>query len=187
LVVDNQQAIDLKLDAPEYETLSGDAKKLTQLTHQTIQGVSHDITEAFQFNTVISKIREFTNELGRYPVGTTPDAVFTHGIRVLLSLLAPIAPHITEELWARLSGEGSVYQQPWPTFNPKALVADTVEVVFQVNGKVRDKVNVANNTPKGDLEALALGNERVQKFMDGKAPLKVIVVPNKLVNIVVPQ
>ena len=154
--------------------------------NQTVDGVSRDITEEFQFNTVISKIRELVNAMSRYePEGSDKDVVLSFAVDTTLKLLAPIAPHITEELWNKLGKEGSIHNQAWPTVNKESLVADSVEVVFQVNGKVRDKAQVASGLPKDELEKMALASDRVQKFMDGKDPMKVIVVPNKLVNIVV--
>ncbi len=185
LVVDNRAAIQLNEESPDYNGLTGPQRELYQLTHQTIAGVTQDITQEFQFNTVISKIREMTNGLSRYPIAAGVDPVFSHSVEVLLKLLAPITPHVTEELWEKLGGSGSIHQQPWPVANSKALVADTVEVVFQVNGKVRDKAQVALNLDKETLEKMALGNERVQKFLEGKTPVKIIVVPNKLVNLVI--
>ncbi len=188
LVVDNQSALDVSLAEPNYRDLQGLQRDLYQLTHQTIQGVTTDLSQEFQFNTVISKVREFVNGISRYPVSTnTKDPVFSLAIKTLLILMAPLTPHLTEELWQKLGGSGSVHHQSWPSVNTEALVADSVEVVFQVNGKVREKATVPLNTEKGVLEKMALENDRVQKFMDGKTPLKVIVVPNKLVNIVVPQ
>lgn len=187
VVVDNQSAIDLSLAAPSYESLSGAQRDLYQLVNQTTAGVTQDITQEFQFNTVISKIRELVNGMSRYqPVASGgKDTVFSHGVLSLLKLLAPIAPHITEELWQKLGGSGSIHDQAWPVADTSALVADMVEVVFQVNGKVRDKAQVSAGTDKTELEKLALANERVQKFMEGKPPVKVIVVPDKLVNLVV--
>jgi len=184
LVIDNQAGIDLSLESPNHEAIQNSIPGMYQMTHQTIHGVSQDISQEFQFNTVISKIRELVNALSK----TTPqtkDPVFSHAIQILLILLAPITPHIAEELWHKLGGKGSVHDQPWPQANPDALVTDTVEVVFQVNGKVRGRAQVARGLEKPQLEQLALQNEQVQKFIDGKPMVKVIVVPDKLVNIVV--
>lgn len=186
VVVDFKSAVDLNIDAPDYAQAEGPGRDLLQLTHQTIAGVSQDITQEFQFNTVISKLREFVNGLSKYePSSTGTDPVWSFSIGVLLKLLAPIAPHISEELWQKLGGSGSVHAQAWPAADANALIADSVEVVFQVNGKVRDKAQVALNTDKAALEALAMASEKVQKFMEGAPPKKVIVVANKLVNIVV--
>ncbi len=187
LIVDNQSAVDIAMAPPAYEALSGPSREIYQLTNQTIAGVTQDITLEFQFNTVISKIREMVNGLSKYTPQSRQDAVFSHAVVSVLKMLAPIAPHITEELWTKLGGEGSIHTQPWPIADAKALVADTVEVVFQVNGKVRDKATVPMGIGKEELQQMALSNERVQKFLEGKTPTKVIVVPNKLVNLVCPS
>ncbi len=184
LVVDNPSSIDLNLPRPDYSGLSEEQRSIYRLTNQTIAGVTQDITQEFQFNTVISKIREFVNGLSKYQPTSGRDPVLSDAIQTLLKLLAPITPHVTEELWQKLGGEGSIHTHPWPVADENALVADTVEVVFQVNGKVRDKMQVPMGCPKEELEQLALNNERVQKFLEGKPPKKIIVVPNKLVNLV---
>lgn len=188
LVVDHKAFIDLQAPQIQNQTLLGPQKALYQLTHQTIAGVTQDITQEFQFNTVISKIREMVNSMVKYTAdlkGTETDPILSEAVQAVLKLLSPITPHMTQELWERLGGSGWLHEQAWPRVDESALVADTVEVVFQVNGKVRDKAQVPLNTPKEDLERLAKDNERVQKFLEGKLPQKVIVVPNKLVNLVV--
>jgi leucyl-tRNA synthetase len=103
----------------------------------------------------------------------------------LLVLLAPLTPHLAEELWHRLGGAGSVHNQPWPTVDEAALVADAVTVVVQVNGKLRDKFEVPLGLPASELEALAWTQPKVIEHTEGKDRVKVIVVPDKLVNIVV--
>jgi leucyl-tRNA synthetase len=187
LVVENKHSISITLPAPDYPSLNEVDRKLYQVLHQTIQGITQDIGQSFQFNTVISKIRELVNALSAYAneMEKEPNALFSQAILVLLKLLCPITPHLTEELWQKLGCQGYVMLQAWPEVNPEALVADFVEIVFQVNGKVRDKVLVANHTDNATLEALARQNERVCKFTQGLSIAKVIVVPNKLVNLVV--
>jgi len=178
LVVDNRASINLALQPPICKN------SVYQQAHQTLHGVTQDIGQEFQFNTVISKIRELVNALSK----TEPEAndpTFSHAVHILLVLLAPIAPHMTEELWQKLEGQGSIHEQPWPKADLDALVSNTVEIVFQVNGKVRGRAQTERRLNKSQLEQLALQNEQVQKFMDGKPATKVIVVPDKLVNIVI--
>ena len=102
----------------------------------------------------------------------------------LIRLLAPFAPHLAEEFWARLGGEGSVHDQTWPVHDPEALVQDTVDLVIQVKGKVRGTIQVPADCDKETLEALALASEVAERWLDGKPPRRVIVVPGKLVNLV---
>jgi leucyl-tRNA synthetase len=102
-----------------------------------------------------------------------------------VTLLSPVAPHICEELWQALGHTAHMTSQPWPVYDEKALVLDEVTMVVQVNGKVRGKFEAPNNAPKDAVEKLAMDLENVQKFMEGKTVRKVIVIPNKLVNIVV--
>jgi leucyl-tRNA synthetase len=111
--------------------------------------------------------------------------VLSHAVSSLLKLLAPIAPHLAEELWQQMGGVGSVHVQTWPTYNPMALQADTVEIVVQINGKVRDKFPVASGLPKEDLEAMARQRPKVLQHIGEQQVVKVIVVPDKLVNLVV--
>jgi leucyl-tRNA synthetase len=105
-------------------------------------------------------------------------------VESLLKLIAPIVPHLAEELWERVGGTSSVHLQVWCVVDEQALVDDAVTVVFQVNGKVRDKAEVGLNTPQAELEALAMASEKVQQFLAGQTIVKTIVVPNKLVSIV---
>lgn len=185
VTIDHKSAIQLDLPLPAYDTMSEAHRELYQLTHKTISGVSRDIEQGFQFNTIISKLREFVNFLTRYKLGNEPDPVFSHAVANLLRLMAPITVHQSEEIWQKLGGEGSIHSQAWPEFDESALVADVIEIVFQVNGKVREKAQVEPNLSKGQLESMAKANEKVQTFLEGKTVVKTIVIPNKLVNIVV--
>lgn len=151
--------------------------KLDKVYNQTVKKVTEDY-ETLHFNTAISQLMVFVNEA--YKV----DALPYEYIEGFVQLLAPIAPHMGEELWAILGNEGGISYAKWPTYDEAALVEDEIEVVFQVNGKVRAKANVTRDLAKEDLEKLALENELIKENIEGKTVRKVIVVPNKLVNIV---
>jgi leucyl-tRNA synthetase len=174
--------------APQDDRGSGGTmseRDVRRLTHQTIQKVERDIQE-FKFNTLISALMEFTNGLYRArdaKLDGTP--AWAEAIDVLVRLIAPVAPHIAEELWMRLGNAYSVHQQPWPVADAEQAADDTVEIVLQVNGKLRDKLVVPVDADEAALRDLALQNERVISHIEGKAVRKLIVVPGKLVNIVV--
>jgi leucyl-tRNA synthetase len=184
-VADHRAIINPDLPVPPYEEMKGDVRELYQWTNRTIQGITTDIESEFQFNTVISKIREFVNFLSRYNPGTVPNPVYSNAITALLKLLAPIAPHMAEELWQTLGGADSVHNQTWPTWNSQALQADTVEIVVQINGKVRDKFTVGSGLSRQELETLACDRAKVKQHLGSQTISKVIVVPDKLVNLVV--
>ncbi|HWH05106.1 MAG TPA: leucine--tRNA ligase [Gaiellaceae bacterium] len=153
---------------------------LARKAHETIAKVTDDVGRRFAFNTGISAVMELVNELSRDPAG--PDARFA--AETAVSLLQPYAPHVTEELWERL-GHERLWEQPWPVADPAMLERDMIEVVVQVNGKLRDRLQVAAATPEDELVALARASERVRAHLDGGEPRKTIVVPGKLVNFVV--
>ena len=146
--------------------------------HQTVKKVTEDY-EHLRFNTAISQMMVFINDCYKAEVIPTE---FAEGF---VKLLAPIAPHVGEELWEILGHTGTITYESWPTFDETKLVDDEVEVVVQVNGKVRTKVKVAKDASKEQLEQVALEDEKVKEFTDGKQVVKVIAVPGKLVNIVV--
>lgn len=152
--------------------------KLDKVYNETVKKVTEDF-DALHFNTAISQMMVFVNEA--HKVDTMPKA-YAEG---LVQLLAPIAPHMMEELWSKFGHDESISYAKWPTYDESKLVSDTVEIIIQVNGKLRDKLEVATDTDKAKLEELARNDEKVQKFIDGKNIVKVIVIPNKIVNIVV--
>jgi leucyl-tRNA synthetase len=122
---------------------------------------------------------------GIHQLGDKADsAILKESLETLVVLLAPFIPHVTEELWHQMGKEGSVHLVSWPTYDQSALVLDEVEIVVQINGKVREKLKVANNADRNEIEQQALANERIQGLLEGKTIRKVIVVPNKLINIV---
>ena len=134
--------------------------------------------ENLHFNTAISQMMVFVNEANRV------DKISKSFIEGFVKLLYPIAPHIGEELWSRLGNEDTITYEAWPTYDESKLVEDEVEIVIQVMGRVRSKVKVAQDISKEELEKIALADETIQKWIEGKTVRKVIVVPNKLVNIV---
>ena len=181
-------SLDYKL--PELGDLSEESENLLRETHIAIKKVSQDISHEFQFNTAISKIREFVNILYEYTnskkeYSDADKAVLSFAMESLIKLMSPIVPHITEEAWCDLGGKDSVHLSEWPKYDEKLAVTKSITVVIQVNGKLRDKLEVEPDLDKSILEKLALENEKAKAFMEGKQVVKVIVVPNRLVNIVV--
>ncbi len=153
-------------------------KAQLKVIHATIKKVGEDI-ETLSFNTAIAQMMVFVNAF----TGASPRPI--SALRILLQLLNPFAPHITEELWQQLGFEGQVADQPWPEFDPQALIEDELELVVQINGKVRDKLVVKRDAVAAEVEAAALASPRAAEWTAGKTIRKVIVVPGKLVNIVV--
>jgi leucyl-tRNA synthetase len=146
-----------------------------RLLARTVQGVTEDI-EAMRFNTAISKLMVFVRDVGS-PV-PAPAA------RRFALLLSPFAPHLAEELWQRLGGTASLAHEPWPEADPAWLVAETVTLAVQVNGKRRDEITLAADADEEAIRRAALGSEAVQRHLGGRVPKKVIVVPGRLVNVV---
>ena len=158
---------------------SGVDEDLDRRLHQTIAGVAEDI-EALSFNKAVAKIHELANAIEK----ADPSASRTAAIRTLVRLVAPMAPHLAEEAWAKLGEEGLVADAAWPGVDPALLVEDEVTIAVQVNGKLRDTLTVAKGTSKADLEDMALASDKIAKQLAGAAPKKIIVVPDRLVNIV---
>ncbi|MFC3152140.1 leucine--tRNA ligase [Litoribrevibacter euphylliae] len=171
-----------KLDT---SSLTKEQQDLRRKTHETIQKVTDDMGRRQTFNTAIAAVMELANAIGRFDVINDQDkACVQEALEASILLLSPIIPHVTHEMWQALGHESSVMEEAWPEFDESALVKSVIEVVVQVNGKVRAKIEVAPDATKEDVEALALADEHVLKFTDGKTIRKVIVVPGKLVNIV---
>ncbi len=174
-------------DSPDrWENLDDVSKIMRRHTHLAIQRVTIDIGKRYNFNTAISTIMEWVNALYIYKEQPTADAaVGREALESILILLAPIAPHITEELWWELGQSESIHVQPWPEVDGAALVQDEVTVILQVNGKVRDRVQVSAEISAAELETLVLAQPKVAEWTQGKNIVKIITVPGKLVNIVV--
>ena len=166
--------------------MNRDDKDLNYARHYAIKFATTD-NERFQFNTAISRCMELVNSMYKYDaeVKVKNLEIFEATIADLLKLIAPFAPHFAEEMWEQMGYEYSIFNQAWPQYDEKALVKDTVEMAVQINGTVRGKIEVDNNSENSVVEAAALNDEKIQPFLDGKQIVKVIVVKNRIVNIVV--
>lgn len=160
-------------------------KELAYAMNYTIKKVSDDVGGRFNFNTAISSIMELVNEMYKYKEGTINQGLFKAAIENLVLVLSPFTPHICEEMWEHLGHDTFIYSEAWPVCDESALVRDTIEIVVQINGKVKEKMDIPAGLGKDELEKLAMENEKVQKLTSGKNVVKVIAVPGKLVNIVV--
>jgi len=164
-------------------------KVLYKKTHQTIQRVTRDIEDRFHFNTAISAVMELVNALSTDEVQATvdreADGVLRFAVETVVLLLSPIVPHFAEEIWEAMGNRSSILTASWPGFRRDALIDDTVEIVIQVNGKLRSRFSVPADPQEAVLEQAALQDERAAKFIAGKPIKKIIVVKGKLVNIVV--
>jgi leucyl-tRNA synthetase len=149
--------------------------------HRTIKRVTEDI-EALRFNTAIAALMEGLNGLRALSLR---GEIGREAARTLVLLVAPFAPHLAEELWERLGGAYSVHQQAWPQWNPAWIAQETITLIVQVNGKLRDRVQAPANIDDAAARALALDSQAVQRHLDGRAPRRVVVVPGRLVNVVV--
>ncbi|HET7082835.1 MAG TPA: leucine--tRNA ligase [Candidatus Limnocylindria bacterium] len=162
------------------------SRSLRQAAHRAIKEVGEDYGE-FHFNTALSKLMELTNALGSArDDGLAGTDAYAEAVDTLLLLLAPMAPHISEELWSRRGKPYSIHQQTWPEFDLALVASDMIELPVQVDGKLRDRLVVAPGTAAEEIERLALASERVQGYLKGRAPRKVVQIPGRLVNIVTP-
>ena len=168
--------------------LDGMIKEVYRKTHETIKRVTQDIEERFHFNTVISAVMELVNTMQAIEDANMNEAgkrTLRFGLETAVLLLSPIVPHFCEELWEALGNDQSVMLSAWPVFEASAIVKDEVEVVIQVNGKLRSRFNAALDTDPDTLKERALADERIVAFIGDKPVKKLITVKNKLVNIVV--
>ena len=161
-----------------------DVRVLRRFTHQTIKRVTNDL-EAYEFNTIIAALMTLTNGLYKLREATEGSPEWNEAIETMLKLMAPITPHIAEELWVRRGNPYSIHQQAWPAFDAAAAAEELITLVVQINGKVRDRIEVAADISEAEAKATALASEQVQKHLDGKAPKKIVYVTGKLVSIVV--
>ncbi|SFM97851.1 leucine--tRNA ligase [Thermodesulforhabdus norvegica] len=170
--------------------LQGPLAGLYRKSHQTIKKVTEDIRDRYHFNTAIAAIMELVNLM--YQVrdrGDEKDPAFwpvlRHAVETTVILLSPMVPHITEEIWHELGYDSFLLNQPWPSYDEKAVQEDELLIVIQVNGKVRDRMTVSAGTSEEELKKMALEREKIRQYVDGKEIRKIVVVPGKLVNVVV--
>ncbi len=169
-------------------SLNAEEKKLRFAVNASIKKVTEDF-ERFSFNTAISSIMEMVNELYRYKDATAPESyskpLIGEALRSLIVLLSPIVPHITQEMWESIGNNTALFDTPWPSFDESALVVSEVEIVVQINGKIRDKMTVSADLDREQMEEIAKTSDKVKALIGDKQIVKVIAVPKKLINIVV--
>lgn len=159
-------------------------RKVLRKLHQVLRKVTDDFETRWHFNTSIAAIMELVNELYATEANLTPPVV-ADVLEKLVLLLGPFAPYVAQEMWEQMGREGMVFKQPWPKYDIELAKEEGAEVVLQVNGKVRSRITVPHGTSRQDLESLAKADEKIKPLVDGKQIVKVIAVPDKLVNIVV--
>jgi len=188
VVVENKGEL-VRAKGYDREKLSQELKEVVRKTHQCIKKVTNDIEDRFHFNTAIASVMELLNLVTKTISETqrTEDfwAVIREALEISLVLLNPVVPHITEELWSILGNPGRLSELPWPSYSEDALIQETKLVVVQVNGKLRAKLEVPADITEEALKAMALQDAKVQKYLEGKAPKKIIIAQGKLLNIVI--
>lgn len=173
--------------APGLDTgaLGDDARALRRKLHETIRKVTDDVGRRYTFNTAIAAIMELCNALGRFQGSDAgARAVHQEALEAVVLMLQPITPHLSHHLWQALGGEGAVLDAPWPEVDESALERSELELVVQVNGKLRSRLAVPAEASREEIEAAALADGNVQRFLEGKAVRRVVVVPGRLVNVV---
>jgi leucyl-tRNA synthetase len=172
--------------------LSTGAKTLYRQTNQTIKKVTEDMETSWHFNTAIASVMELLNNVDAFNVVVPNNAaeelnfhIFRHTMEITLLLMSPFTPHICEELWEVMGHKPSIFQQPWPAYDKNAIQEEVVEVVIQINSKVRGRLSVPVDVSEDELKRRVLNDERIAGFLNNKKVMNTIIVPGKLVNIVV--
>jgi leucyl-tRNA synthetase len=179
------EVADTTPDHPAPDELSDDDLELLRKAHWAIEKVTNDLAGRFAFNTAIAAIMELTNTASKQrEQGDPSPGALRFALATAASLLLPFAPHVASDAYERLTGR-RVWEEPWPAADPRFIERDTYELVCQVNGKVRDRVLAPSGAPREELEALCLEAANVRAHLDGKDVVKVVVVPERLVNVVV--
>ena len=165
---------------------NGRCSSIFFMLNSTIRKVGEDAGGRFNFNTAIASIMELVNEMYKYKQNAEMNLpLFNKAIETLLTVLNPFTPHITEEMWNQLGHEDRLYAKSWPVYDESALVKDEIEIIVQINGKLKDKLLMPNNSSKEETEKAARELEKIREATDGKNIVKVIVVPGRIVNFVV--
>ncbi|MDR1167867.1 MAG: leucine--tRNA ligase [Heliobacteriaceae bacterium] len=189
LIASNADKINLSTALPP-GSLAKENDDLVRMVHMTIKGVTNDIACGFQFNTVISKYRELTNAVydrrnAKTDLNEEDKAVLGFAIVSLIKLMAPVVPHLCEEVWRELGGGGSIHDQKWPEYDENLAKTSSITLVVQINGKIKDKIDVDEALTEEELKQIALNSPKIKEQTAGMEAVKIIVVPKKLVNIVV--
>jgi leucyl-tRNA synthetase len=172
--------------ALDKQALTEEQQTMRRFLHQTIQKVSDDFGRRITFNTAIAANMELLNTLSKFTEESqNAKSIRQEALEAIVLMLSPIVPHICDQLWLDLGHEQSIVSQPWPKVDGDALAQDTMELVVQINGKLRSKVSVLVTASATEIEAIAMNDEQVKRFIEDKPIKKVIVVPKKLINIVV--
>jgi leucyl-tRNA synthetase len=175
-----------KAPALDMSSLTTEQKELRRKIHLTIDKVNDDIGRRYTFNTAIAAVMEMMNALSRAEMKEDNNrAIMREGIETATLLLSPIVPHITDALWIALGHDEALINAAWPKSDPAALEQSEIEMVIQVNGKLRGKISVDKNADQKQIEALAVEDENIKRNIEGKTIRKIIVIPGRLVNIVV--
>jgi len=190
LVSDNFNYIDMNYQIPE--KLSKENENLLRTVHIAIKGITNDISNDFQFNTVISKYRELTNaiydRLNKNFEATDEDkAILSFSVLTLIKLMSPVTVFMSENIWQELGNKTSIHDEQWPVWDENLAKASSITLVIQINGKVRDKIEVSEGLSKEEFTEIALNTPKIKEILQDKEVIKTIVVPSKLVNIVVKQ
>ena len=165
-------------------------KDLFRCVHQTIKKVTEDIEDKFHFNTAISALMELVNEVSRFDLSGTEaernerDRVLKKALETVLLLLSPFSPHICEELWRRMGHPRSVFEEPWPVYDERAIAEEVALIVVQINGRVRHRLYLAASSTEEEIKGTVLSDDRVKSLLSGQEVKRIVLVPNKLVNIV---
>jgi leucyl-tRNA synthetase len=167
-----------------FDGKGGNAADMRRKIHRTIHEMTHDL-DKFHFNKAVARLRELSNALEDFSAAGGEGAVLKEGIETLVCLMSPLMPHIAEEIWLNLGHKTLLVDTPWPVAEASLLADDTVTMAIQVNGKLRATITLPKNLNQEAAEKLALDNEHIQKALDGKSPRKIIVVPNRIINVVV--
>ena len=186
----NRENIIVDYKIPDIKELSKENDNLVRQTHIAIKKITQDINDEFQFNTVISQYREFTNTIYDYmnkkPEMNEQDKnVLSFALLSMLKMISPVVPYMSEEIGDIIGLKDSIHNEEWPKYDDNLAKMSAITVVTQINGKLKDKLEVDADISKEELERLALSSEKIKSLLEGKQVVKVIVVPNKLVNIVV--
>jgi leucyl-tRNA synthetase len=175
---------DLTLEELQRSSAPEAEKALRRKTHQTIAKATKEIAN-FSFNTYLASLMELSNVMAKYKAEVYGTVAWVESVRTIILLLAPACPHLTEEIWQRLGLQYSIHNQNWPKFDPELAAEETVEIVLQINGKIREKLVVPIGSSIDELQEIAMKNELIQKAITGKTVKKVIAVPDRLVNVVI--